>query len=64
MKQHQITFDECALHAGQRGVDLGGILVFGHVFEQRSRVGQALQDAVHEAGVTDVAETVQTWNYA
>lgn len=54
------TFDERALHAGERGVDVLHVLVLHQVLQQRPRVGQALQHAVHEARVADVAQTVQT----
>lgn len=54
------TLHELALHGRERGVDVAHGALGARVLQQRPRVGQALQHAVHEARVADVAETVET----
>lgn len=51
--------DEGALHARYGGVDVVGEPIVPYVLEKVARVGQALDDAVHEACVADVLEPVQ-----
>ena len=55
-----LTFNQSPLHARICGVDVGCVRVVAEVLQQRFRVGQALDDGIHEAGVADVLETVET----
>lgn len=54
------TSDQGAFHAGNAGVYVVDVGISFHVFEQQSRVREALNDGVHETGVSDVLEAVQS----
>lgn len=42
-------FDEGAFHAGRGGIYVGQVLLVQQILQQRSRVAQTLDHAVHEA---------------
>lgn len=54
------TSDQGSFHAGNAGVYVVDISISLYVFEQQSRIRQALNDRVHETSVSDVFEAVQS----